>query len=492
MEQQKQDKFNLVFINVESMDGRKMGCMGEKALANATANLDNLAEQGTLFSNTYSNCPVCNPSRASMLTGTYPHHNQCWNNHEGLSSEIPIIEDYLAEAGYNTKMIGPLDYTYGKHSMRDRVGSWTRAANIHRPLVNTPLPQIKEEKGVHDADRNLLGKSVDWLRKVKDGPNPFMLYLTTGLVHPDFRAARNYVDQIDGTEIELPPADKETHPVLNYIKATKNANRDCPENTIKKIRRVYYAMIATLDDILEELFQYLDEMELKENTYVIFTSDHGEMAMEHDQVLKRTMYEPSLRVPLIIAGPGIHSGREVKKPVSLVDLFPTIMDLANIDYTCDLPGESLLPFCEKGGEEHRDWVFAEYHGDRCNTGAFMLRRGSWKYIKYVGYRPQLFNLQKDPWEVNNRAPNKPQLVDEMDKLLSDIVDYKEIDDRAKEYDRKKFAKWRKKEKKQGTYNDKMSYIYSGFWGTSINNIKQWRAEDEAQIEEWLNKSRKND
>ena len=130
---------NIVFIHAESMDGRKMSPMGHPALRRATPNLQRLADEGTLFSNAYSNCPVCNPSRASMWTGKYPQYRECWNNYEGLRAGVSTYQDALNSAGYRTKAIGPIDYAYGQHSIRDRVGSWTRAASVNSPGVSPLL-----------------------------------------------------------------------------------------------------------------------------------------------------------------------------------------------------------------------------------------------------------------------------------------------------------------------------------------------------------------
>ena len=148
-------KDNILFIVAESMDGRVMGSMGHPAMAGATPNLDALAERGVLFTNAYSNNPVCAPSRASMWTGQYPHYYDCWNNHEGLRDGTPTFRTALESAGYLTEAIGPLDYACGMHSIRDRVGSWTRSANIMRPICRTPFPAVTDENALlsRDADR---------------------------------------------------------------------------------------------------------------------------------------------------------------------------------------------------------------------------------------------------------------------------------------------------------------------------------------------------
>lgn len=493
------DRPNIVFIHAESMDGRKMGCMGHPATRNATPHLDSLAERGTLFRNAYSNCPVCNPSRASMWTGKYPHHYDCWNNHEGIREEVPTFRTTLERAGYRTAAIGPLDYQWGKHSIRDRVGSWTRSACIRRPICRTPLPQVIEaEEQPHGWDWNLTYNGIDFLRESAGEGRPFMLYLTTGLVHPAFTAHRRHVERILADEIEIPPGlgglETADHPVDEYIRITKNCTREFPAWLVRQMRHVYFAMIAALDEMVGRVLQALRDLGLDDSTYVIFSSDHGEMAGEHNQVLKRTMYEPSMHEPLIVAGPDVQRGAEVQTPVSLIDIYPTLMDMARADYSDyaahpaypeTIDGESLMPQLTGGAPRARDWAFGEYHGDRCCTGTYMLRRGRWKYVKFIGYEPQLFDLEEDPWEVNNLAAEKTEVVAELDGVLEANFDCEGIDARAKEYDRRSFREWREGALADGTYEQTMSHVYSGFDRQSIEELLPWREEDEAQIREWL-------
>ncbi len=492
---------NILHIHAESMDGRRIGCMGTPELQGLTPNLDSLAEEGVIFTNAYSNCPVCNPSRASMFTGKYPNHYDCWNNHEGLREGTPILRDTLNASGYRTAMIGPLDYTWGKHSIRDQVGSWTRSANIHRPISRTPLPEVTSDDSPYRRDRDLTWEACGWIREAARHPSPFACYLTTGLVHPAFRASQRHMDMIDPASIELPPdigpVANDDHPVMRYIRITKNCDKGFSEAMVRHIRHVYLAMIIAMDELVGQVLDTLEDLGIRDSTYVVFTSDHGEMAGEHGQILKRTMYEPSIHIPLIVSGPDVRRGVEVNTPVSLIDLYPTFMQMARTRYEDhantrrhpeSLDGESLMPQLTGEKPRERDWAFAEYNGDRCNTGAYMLRRGRWKYIKYMGYEPQLFDLDADPWEINDVASDEPDVVAEMDGLLTSEFDCEAIDSRAKAYDRECFTAWREKTLADGTYRDTMAHIYSGYDRQCIEDIRPWAEEDEAQIEAWLNRT----
>lgn len=229
----------------------------------------------------------------------------------------------------------------------------------------------------------------------------------------------------------------------------------------------------------------LKKQGLSDSTYVIFTGDHGENATEHHQVDKMNYYESAARVPLIIAGPGVRKGLQVNTPVSLIDIFPTVMDMAQTPGPRGLDGHSLLPLCTGEPSKHPDWVFSEFHAYTQNTGSFMLRRGDWKYIAYVGCEAQLFNLKEDPAEVRNLARSRPEVVQTMDRFLRSIVDYEAVDAMAKEYDKRSFRAWRSEMKAKGTYEETMARIFSGFDYLAPQQVKPWTAKDDRQITRWL-------
>jgi arylsulfatase A-like enzyme len=477
---------NIILVHVESMDGRKMGCMGYEPLRTATPHMDSLAQSGTLFTNAYTVCPICVPSRAGMLSGRYPHVHHCWNNHEGLKPDVPIFLNRFTDAAYRVKVIGDLGYYHGRHSIRDRVASWTRAAAIPRPVVRSPFPQVVDDaQDPWSKDWNKFNQAIDWLHDAKEQDSPFFLYLTTDLVHPAYRVQRKYMSRIDESKIDIPPADLTDHPVAIYQRTAKNALNEMPEHIVRLVRHIYLAMIANLDDMLGQLLQAVNRLGLAESTYFVFISDHGDMTAEHNQVLKRTMYEPAVRVPFIMSGPGIKPGQVIRTPVSLIDVYPTLLAMAGIPEAEELDGESLMPTACEGRSPQRDWAFAEYHGDSCNTGAFMIRQGVWKYIKFVGFQSQLFNLEDDPWEIKNLVATKPDVVEHMERLLADIVDCAAVDAAAKAYDKASFIRWRGEQKEAGTYEAMMSTVYSGFDALRLDDMLAWREQDEQLIRKWL-------
>jgi choline-sulfatase len=250
-------------------------------------------------------------------------------------------------------------------------------------------------------------------------------------------------------------------------------------------------MIAEHDEMIGELLAELDALGIAEDTYIILTSDHGEMNMEHEQFYKMNLYEPSARIPMIIKGPDIIKGAVQRKFASLIDIYPTICDMAGGLANSDIDGLSLLPLLKGEGSFDRDFVFGEYHDSTLNTSAFMIRRGDYKYITYPGYKPMLFDLANDKWEVHNLASELTELVSEMDSLMRSVCDYEKVADEVKAYDRLSFAEWREQQLADGTYYDLMSLVFSGWDGLSLNDqkpAKRWSEDDEKAITKWLGKN----
>ncbi|XP_045892053.1 arylsulfatase K isoform X3 [Micropterus dolomieu] len=198
-----------------------------------------------------------------------------------------------------------------------------------------------------------------------------------------------------------------------------------------------------------QVISALRENGLLNNTVVIFTADHGELAMEHRQFYKMSMFEGSSHVPLLVMGPGLMSGLQVNQLVSLVDLYPTVLDIAGIPAQGILSGHSLLPLLSKASafsnKQHPDWVLSEYHGCNVNASTYMLRSGRWKYIAYadgLSVPPQLFDVTLDKEELHNVIFKFPDVWTHLDKLLRSIVDYPKVSTAVHLYNKKAFGAWR--------------------------------------------------
>lgn len=484
---------NIIFVHTDSMDGRAMGCMGHPALVGATPNIDRLARRGVLFRNAYSNDPICCPSRASMLSGRYTHHCEAWNNYKGLEPTDRMLFDDLRDAGYRTSVLGKTDYLSGSHTVRARVSAWTRSANVMRPNYRMGPPRVldTDERHVRRGDWRDLDAAIRWIQE--EGarqPEPFFLWMGIRAPHPDFVTSRHYLDLIDPSNVDIPKPDGYTHPVLEYQRVNKNWMHGFDDETVRLVRRIYFAMIAEVDGMVGELVGAIEDCGLGDSTCVVFSSDHGELAMEHRQFYKMSPYEASVRVPLVVAGPGVQQGVAIDTPVSLVDVYPTLMDLIGAPRPDGLDGHSLMPELTGKPTEHPGWALSEYHDTSCSTGMLMLRgsgaqSAAWKYVAYVGYPSQLFNLDEDPDELHDYAPEHPDIVREMDRRLREIVDYEAVDRKVKAYDRASFRQWRQEQLAAGTYRAVMARIFSGWDDLRDGEGDPWTDEEERGIEDWL-------
>jgi arylsulfatase K len=470
------------------MDGRAFGAMGLPPVKRASPVLDTMAQNGVIFENMYSNNPICCCSRASMLSGQYTFRCHAWNNYKGLPKTQPTFFSELEQAGYNMGIFGKTDYVSGNHTIRARVTAWLRTANLRLPEYNMGPPEILEnqEKRVHKNDWGTLDRSLEWLGENHGAERPFFLYLGLNLPHPEFRTSRYYLDKVDQKAIIIPPRDAYNNPVMEYQRISKAWRHGLDPESVKKTRAVYYAMIAETDAIVGELIDAIRKFDLENNTYIIFTSDHGEMNMEHEQFYKGNMYEPAVRVPLLVTGPDIRKGLKISRMVSLIDIFPTLMSLAAIETAVDLDGHSLSPelLGHSGGLPNR--VFSEYHDCSVNASTSMIREGEWKYIAFAGgYEPLLFNLKDDPWEINNLAPKLPKKAAEMKGILYNISNLDDVAKQVKEYEQDSFRVWRHEQKEAGTYEKNMARVYSGWNYIRSEDAVPWTDENEKRVIAWL-------
>ena len=326
----------------------------------------------------------------------------------------------------------------------------------------------------HQGDWNQIDAACQFLNNHSADDPPYFLYPSTNVPHPPFRATQTWLDKIDPAAVTLPPYESDLHPVMDYMSVTKNTHGPFTDDEILAIRRHYFAMVAETDAMLGQVLDTLEATGQLDDTYVIFASDHGEMNMEHRQTLKNALYEASARVPLIVAGPGLQQGVISDELISLIDLFPTLMDMAGLDHPDGLDGVSLLPLCRGDASGRPGYVFSEYHSNFSNTGIAMWRQGPWKYIRYAGYHPQLFNLHDDPEEIHNLASSRPDIVNNLNTRLESLVDFEEADAQAKANDRQNFLAWRTP-LTPTQYQESMSNAHQGTWGPA----------DDQRIETWL-------
>ena len=467
---------NILFVECDSMDGRIMGCMNHPAAH--TPNMDALAKRGVLFRNTYCNSPQCCPSRASRWSGKHNHIIEAWNNHKGIEPGARTYVSDLEAASYHHQVYGKTDYVSGGHSLGNRVTCWNRAADIRLSRGKSPLAGLEQidepHHRVHTRDWEHVDRSIAYLKERAADGKPFILHCSISCPHPRFVSSKRYLDRINQEKVTVPPFEEHLHPVMEYMSDTKACLAPFTDEEIRTVRHTYFAMVAEVDEMLGALVETYDELSLREDTYILFGSDHGEMNLEHRQQLKNAMYEASARVPLIIAGPGIVADHQVDDLVSLVDLYPTVMDMTELPHPDDLSGVSLMPELRGGKTDRPDTVLCQYHGNFANTGEFMIRRGSHKYIAYAGYESQLFDLASDPEEIDNLVEKEPELAAEMDRSLRELIEYEAVDAKVKRYDRESYRAWRA-EIGEDEYERAMAEILPGWSDREREMTETWLA-----------------
>jgi choline-sulfatase len=393
-----------------------------------TPNLDRLAQSGTVFDTAYCGAPLCVPSRMTMWTGRLAHKIQAYDNASELAAHIPTFLHYLRRANYRTVASGKCHWIGPDqgHGLNERLtpdvfpADFTMLPDWRQGPVLNKGTDVEEELrmlGPHKwtwllgYDQMTFDRAIARLREYHLGNHqdqPLFLYVSFMQPHDPFATTKHYLDLYKDAEIPLP------HPYGNILDLSPTYKWLVTQHgidlmhlssaKIREARRNYLGMISWVDDRIGELLAELKRLDLDKNFLVLFTSDHGEMLGEHGQWSKRYMLEWSSRVPLIVSAPGLlPEGRRIAAPVSLIDLFPTIADLAGVKVETELDGHSLLPLLKgtEGGDGRV--AISEYMGEGVLEPVRMVRWEQYVYIIVNDYPPQLYDLQMDPNENVNVA-----------------------------------------------------------------------------------------
>ncbi len=406
-----------------------------------TPHLDALAERGVRFDAAYCHAPLCAPSRFTMLSGMAASTIGAWDNASEFPASVPTISHHLRLGGYRTILSGKMHFVgpdqlhgYEERLTTDiypadfawtpdwenagkRIDKWYHNMDVLAdagPAVTTYQIDYDEEVGFA-ARRKLLDIARD------DDDRPF--FLTASFIHPHdpYVARPEWWNLYDHDAIDLPdPYDLGTaDPHTRRIRAGIQADTvGYTEDQVRNARHGYYANTSYFDDWLGRLVATLAEIGRLDRTVIIVTSDHGDMLGDRGVFFKMSFHERSARVPLVMAGPGIggaDGGATVAGACSLLDLLPTVVDIATdgdglsdrID-TTGWAGRSLWPEATGigvGDDGDLGETTGEYMGEMTAHPMFMIRRGRYKFISCVGDPDQLYDLDVDPLERNNLVPS---------------------------------------------------------------------------------------
>jgi len=424
------ERLNVLFIIADDLTTTAVSSYGNKVPQ--TPNIDSLAAKGTKYTKAYCQFPVCGPSRASFMSGYYPNATQTFgyvSGRENIGDDRETWSQLFKNNGYYTARVSkiyhmgvPIDIELGTDGTDDKA-SWTERFNSQglewlapgdgelvqgnpdgtKPIQGGNVMTIVKADGqdiVH-SDGKTAEKASDLIRKHKEKP----FFLAVGFVRPHvpFVAPRADFLPYPHENIELPynfEGDWDDIPEkgINYV-TSKNAKMNDVQK--KKAIAAYYASVSYMDRQVGKVLKTLKDEGLEDNTIIIFTSDHGFHLGEHEFWMKVSVKEESAKVPLIIKVPGMEPA-SCDSFVELLDLYPTVAELAGLSYSEHLQGKSLVKTFDDPEHQVRDMAFSVTQ----NGQTFLLRTKNRAYIQYgedASQGIELFDMEKDPKQYTNLA-----------------------------------------------------------------------------------------
>lgn len=422
-------KPNILFIMFDQMAAPALPCYGHPIVK--APNISKLAGEGVIFENAYCNSPLCSPSRFSLLSGQLCSRIGAYDNASPFPEDIPTIAHYLRDNGYYTCLSGKMHFVGAdqKHGFEDRITTdiypadfgWTpdwnnfeRRPTWYHNMLGVVQSGLCVASNEIDFDEEVAFTSVRKISELarSDDDRPFFLVSSFTHPHDPFAITKEYWDRYDHEEIDLPavpempfdeldPHSKRLHHVIAMGEYAQTEER------IRNSRHAYYGQISYIDDKVGQLLDALEKSGFKDNTIIVIASDHGEMLGERGMWYKMSYFEWASRVPLIFHAPGRFSPGRVQENVSLVDLLPTLADIASDDespdYSGTVDGKSLVPLLDGGNEDDNAAVYGEILCEGAISPIVMIRRGKYKYIHCDIDPEQLFDMENDPNEMDNLA-----------------------------------------------------------------------------------------
>ena len=407
-------------------------------------NIDRLAARGVRFERAYCQFPLCNPSRSSLLTGRRPARTTIRDNKthfRDIDPTIVTLPQAFKQAGWRSERIGKL-YHYGVPAQIGTSGlddppSWDA-------VFNPKGRDVADEPKIFSLEPGNFGGTVSWLAadgtdaEQTDGiaaaravallegyareKTPFFLAVGFYRPHTPYVAPKPWYEKHPLTGVQLPevPLEHDAGVPAPAIASRKPEERRLTGDLGREAVKAYRASVSFVDAQLGIVIDALDRVGLRDNTIVVFTSDHGYHRGEHGLWQKRSLFEESSRVPLVVALPGGRAGVTAPETVELVDVLPTLCDLAGVPLPAGVDGRSLAPLVRAGGADAAAWTarpaFTEVqHRD---VRGVSMRSGRWRYTVWNGGEAgrQLYDHNTDPHELTNLAdlPNHSATVQALD------------------------------------------------------------------------------
>ena len=417
---------NILLIQADQLKPQLLPGYGGPAVM---PNVNRLGEEGVVFANAYCNFPLCAPSRFSMLAGMLPSHVRAFDNGAEFTAATPTMAHYLRLAGYRTALAGkqhfvgpdmlhgfherlvpelyPTDFHWTPSWDEVRMESNNDSSGVIRSGITASSMQM-------DHDNAVLSRSVEWLKQAARRPERQPFFLSVSFTHPHepYFARREHWERYRHEDIPMPATPLLPEPERDLHSWRMLAHHgllegDIADNHVRTARHAYLANCSWLDDMVGTLTGVLETEDFAHDTVVLLTSDHGDMLGERGLWFKKHFFDHAARVPLILHAPGRFAPAHRPEPVSLVDLLPTLCDLADIDLPNRAPrppdGLSLLALCEDATAVRDQPVLAEITSEGVPSPMFMVRSGRFKLMTGGQAPDLLFDLEADPEECINLA-----------------------------------------------------------------------------------------
>ena len=424
------DRPHILVVMVDQLAASFLPAYGHPVTKTPT--FDRIADEGVVFENAYSPSPLCAPARAAFMTGALPSRTTVYDNAAELRSSIPTIAHYLRLEGYRTCLCGKMHFVGADqlHGFEERLTTdvypgdfgWTpdwsrpneRIDSWFHNTTSITQAGVAEITNALEYDDEVAFHAVrrvyDYARY--DGDAPLLLCVSFSHPHDPYVARQRYWDLYGDDEIDLPltsrPPDAALDPHARRLwEASAMDAVELTQDDVRRARHGYYASLSYVDERVGEVVAAFAACGLLEDTVVLLTSDHGDFLGEFGLFFKMSFREHSARVPLIVRAPGRFSARRVREPVSLVDVLPTVADIARPGLSGALAhpvdGRTLVPLLEGAADDPDATVVGEYLAECVPAPMVMIRRGPWKFVHVPGDPDQLFDLEADPLELANLA-----------------------------------------------------------------------------------------
>jgi len=433
------EKPNVLFIACDDLRN-DLGCYGDTLVK--TPHLDRLARRGLVFDCAYSQQALCNPSRASLLTGRRPDTLRIWDlptHFRSVMPEVVTLPQYFKQNGYFTQNVGKMFHNW-IHAIQGDPASWSVPAVMHfanhnddKPTVDGPVPpnlaqDLKcEQRDVPDEayyDGRVAQLAVAALRERKVKGQPFFLAVGFWKPHSPFNAPKRYWDLYRREEVPLPrnpdwPRDAPRVAWHNSREILTEKGRQLSTDAVREIRHGYLANISYLDAQVGKVLDELERLKLADNTIVVFWSDHGYHLGEQALWAKTSNFELDARVPLLIAAPGMKmAGAKTRALVELLDLYPTLVELCGLPTAGALDGLSLVPVLNDPRASVKPAALTQhprpaYYRGAPETMGYSLRTETFRYVEWRDWKTgevvaqELYDHLADPDETRNLA-NDPR------------------------------------------------------------------------------------